>query len=621
MNRIKELEALIDKARNDYYNNHSTVSDVVYDAWIDELSELDPTNKSVISIGADPVSNWEKFDHEIPLGSLNKCNTQEEFEKWYNSYCLNDKMLLSSKLDGLSLSLIYNDGKLTKALTRGSGITGENILSNVKKMTGIPVVLKEKIDIIIRGEILISKSNMKKYFPNNPSDRNMASGISRRFSGEDSEKLHVLCYEITSFDQKFNTYEEHFLKLKELGFLTPDYYLINSIKDVFDLRNKFQESLRESYDFSLDGLVIHNNNLEKHSNYGYLNNKPYASIAYKFDNVGRETKITKIEVQVGNSGRITPVCYFEPIFLAGANVKKASLHNFSNIKKLGVGVNSHVIVCRANEIIPYVESLSREFSGEVYKAPENCPECNSNLIEVGEYLQCPNTTECPAQKLGKITNWIKELNILEWGDQLLLKLYNADLLKDIDSLYKLSVKDIESLERMGEKSAQNAYDALWKIKEVTLDTLIGGLSIPMIGSSTIRLLIENNYDTLDKIMSLSEIQIQNVPGIGPVKSKLLYDGLIKNKELIANILQFIKIKSKSSGPLDNMVICITGSTKTKRSDLELKIKNNGGIYKSSIGKSCTHLIIADVNSQSTKAVSARKLNIKLISEDDFLDML
>lgn len=354
--RIIKLEESILKARKDYYNGESLISDKLYDALIDELHLLDPKNSAVIGIGSDPVSNWEKISHKIPMGSLNKCNTDEEYLKWHNKYISkNEKVILTLKLDGLSASLVYKDGLLVSGATRGSGVAGELITQNIIKMNGVPLRLKEKIDITVRGEIILSKENYKNFFSGYSNPRNAASGISRRYDGEGSDKMSLLTYQLFSDSLNISTQEEQFNILTKLGFLTPTFIVCDSSTEVCDLKQKYQTSLRDKFEFELDGLVAHNNNLVKQELYGSLNGKPYASIALKFENEARETILNDVIWEVGATGRITPVAILKPITVCGAEISRASLHNVSYFNSLKLFKGCRVLVSRRNDVIPYIE--------------------------------------------------------------------------------------------------------------------------------------------------------------------------------------------------------------------------------------------------------------------------
>jgi DNA ligase (NAD+) len=269
-----------------------------------------------------------------------------------------------------------------------------------------------------------------------------------------------------------------------------------------------------------------------------------------------------------------------------------------------------------------VEDLDLPKMNKQIIIPTNCPSCGSSLIISGEYLLCPNESNCFPQCSGKIRNWISELNILEWGNSLIEKLVQSGKVTTIADLYKLSIDDLSNLDRMGKKSAKKCYDTLWANTNLPLDVFIGALSIPMIGQSTIKLLIKNGYDTLCKLQALDATMMSKVSGVGPIKAKSLVDGLVFNKHLIADILRSgVTIKEVINGKLTNKSFAITGSLTIKRADVESMIKEHGGEVKKSVSKGLSYLIISDPSSMSSKAVAARKLGTILINESEFLDMV
>ena len=331
--------------------------------------------------------------------------------------------------------------------------------------------------------------------------------------------------------------------------------------------------------------------------------------------------------QVGNSGRITPVAVFEPVVLDGAEIRQASLHNIARVEELLLHIGCGVLVSRRNGVIPFVEESIIDDNpddnnvGNTIVPPTNCPACDAVLIETGEYIQCPNTLDCPAQKTGRIKNWISNINILEWGDTLVERLVETGKVDTIVDLYRLSLDDIAAIERMGKKSAFNCYQSLWSHNPIPLELLLGSLSIPMIGSASIKLVMDAGFDTLDKIFAASEESFNGIKGLGPRKSKSLFQGLQKNKEMIGELMKTdIKVEEKIVGELTGKSFALTGAMVNKRATLEELIVSLGGTVKGSVGKTTNYLVIADINSTSSKAVSARKLGATLISEEELLVM-
>jgi DNA ligase (NAD+) len=631
--RIKELEEKILQARSDYYNGSSKVSDKVYDAWYDELKSIDPSNKAVVAVGAPTTNEWPKYNHSHPMGSLNKVSTKEETDEWIEeNFEPGERIFATYKEDGGSISLAYENGRLIAAASRGTGEVGDEITTNAKKMQGVlsqnvkysekilPQVAGQFFTGLIRGEILLSKENHKKYFEDYSSARNAASGISRRFDGVGCEHLNVVVYQIITDQVDIKTEEEQFQILKSFGFEIPEYKVLKTSKEVNDFKIQVEEN-RDNLPYDLDGLVISNNSLQKQLEAGHTNNRPKLKIAVKFARETRETFITSIKHQVGHTGRITPVAYFNPVELMGATLGKCSLYNYTYIDELKLDVGAIVIVSRAGDIIPRIEENIQP-TGSVAKPPSNCPSCDSKTYFDGENLMCSNKVDCPAQVSGKIKTWVSTLNILELGDKLIDRLVEDGLVSSISDLYTLKVDDIASLERMGEKSANNVYKSLWSVNPVALELFLGGLSIPLVAVSTIKLLVENGYDSLEKILNLKLNQVENIKGFGPKKAKSLIKGLEENKSVINKLLtNGLKIKEKVQGVFSDTSFCFTGTMENKRTVLEQMVIDNGGTVKSSVGKNLTYLVINDLASTSTKASAAKKFGTKLISEEQFLKMV
>lgn len=615
-NKINELSEKIIEAQSNYYNGSAIISDDEYDALVYELSCLDSNNPILFRIGSEPTEEWKKEKHNFPLGSLNKVNTPQEMIDWLSKNP-NKQIVISEKLDGLSIGCQYENGKLVKAILRGNGLEGENILPNVLKMHGI-VKYIPNFSGTLRGEIILTKSNHQKYFSDYANPRNAASGLCRRLDSEGCQHLTVLFYQVLSNNMLVELESTLLSFLSDWGCLVPNYKLCSSANEVNKLWQDYQDNIRSSLDYEIDGLVASYDDIPFQISLGEINMRPKGKIAMKFANQFISTMVKEITWNTGSMGRLTPICWFEPVNLLGSTVEKASVYNIAYIKSLGLDVGAQVLICKANEIIPRVEKVIRN-TGTVAIPPNNCPECNSKLKMDGEYLICPNIGNCSAQVAGRIQNWVNELNLLEWGSMLLERLVDDGLVQSITDLYTLSIDQLSNVERMGKKSAKKCLDILHANTELDLDIFIGGLSIPMIGSSTIRLLIAEGFDTIEKIRNMSVEQMQNTSGIGPGRANSLHQGLIDNSDLIDDLLDHVTIKKKVIGNLTGMKIAITGATVNKRAVLEKLIADHGGEYKSSVSKTCTHLVIADVNSSSSKAVAARKLGIKLMSEEELLE--
>lgn len=373
--RITELETKIVQARLDYYNGSAVVSDKVFDAWVDELRLLDPTNKAVTAIGAPVVaSEWKKAKHQIPMGSLNKVNQPNELTDWGKDkvpapavcFCMvtpcphTPKVaptlpwFVTEKLDGLSIEVIYEGGKLTQAITRGDGDVGEDITVNVARMGGVNSDLQTDFNGSLRGEIIMQRSVWRQDFSEKANPRNAASGVSKRLDGVGVDKLNILFYQVLG-DVDFKTEEEQFQWLKDHKVGCPHFWTFKTIDDVNTHWRDYQDNKRSLLNYDIDGLVIRINDMAAQMSLGDKDLRPLGAMAFKFDNETRESTLLDVIWEVGNSGRITPVAIVSPVVICGAEIKRASLHNVKRVEELGLYIGCKVLVSRRNDVIPYIE--------------------------------------------------------------------------------------------------------------------------------------------------------------------------------------------------------------------------------------------------------------------------
>lgn len=626
--RAGELEALITEARHDYYNGTPSVSDEIYDAWIDELALLRANSPAVTAIGAPAVSAWPKVEHTIPMGSLDKVNTLDEMTEWINTVSRSgrtEELVISDKLDGISISVRYNEGKLVQALTRGDGHIGEDITPNVAKMKGVPRELVEPVTVTFRGEIVLLKKDHERYFPEMANPRNAASGTAKRLDGKGCEHLTVYFYQALD-GPEFEREVEQFEFMERMGLTTPKWYLSMmspGVKTPHDLWVDYQSSIRESLPYEIDGLVVRLNALAYQWSLGDRHGRPRGATAFKFAAITRETVATARVDQVGGTGRITPVAEFKPIRILGAEISRASLYNQKYVEEIGFAVGYRILVSRANDVIPRVVSVvSPAPKDEISKAPEVCPECGAKTERDGEYVICPNTGGCPAQTEGRIKAWIREQGIMEWGSVLINKVVTECGVQTVADLYRLTASDLQGLERMGEASSEKAIDELFKVLPLPLENWFGGLSIPLCATSTMAAIVDAGFETLESIRNVSETALLNIPGVGPKRAAALRAWLDTHQDLIDDMLRAnIGIKPRTKGALTGKSVCFTGKSNYKRAELETMVKEAGGSVKKSVSKGLTYLVMADPNSGSTKAKAARKNNTECISEDDFLKMV
>ena len=628
--RADELSGRLEKYRASYYAGHPEISDAAYDALEDELREIDPTHPVLARVGSgELVNEWPKARHEIPMGSLNKAVSVDEMRAWLarceellakdGQATIARDLFVAEKLDGISIEVVYREGKMSDAITRGDGDVGERITQNVARMKGVPARIKDKRSMSVRGEIILRLSDMKKHFTAGTSPRNLAAGTSKRFDGGNCEHLTVLFYDIADH-LDLPTEVEKFAYIRSLGFATPN-TAHGSIDDVLERYDAYAQKTRASLDYEIDGLVIYANSLHKQALLGEVNHRPRGAVAFKFASPAKVTKVLEISWDTGPSGRVTPVAIVAPVELAGATVQRASLHNAANVRALGIGAGDEVLVSRRNDVIPYVEEVV-EKRGPAAVPPTECPVCKAKLSAEGEYLVCRNTA-CRAIIEGRIQNWVEAIGALEWGDKLVEQLVEAKLVKEPADLYRLEWAQIAALDRRGEKSAKKALAEIKSRLPLTLPVFIAALGMDNFALQTARLLISAGYDTIDKMLAAKQDALAAISGLGSIKAASIVRGLAARKDEIQRLRDagIEPVTPKEAGPLAGLSFCFTGTSTKPRAELTALVEGKGGRVLASVTKELGYLVIADPASTSSKAVKARKLGTKLITEQELDELI
>jgi DNA ligase (NAD+) len=627
MSRLNDLVMRIEQANADYYSGAAKISDAEYDALKDELKDCDSEHRLLNTVGFPASDVWQKRKHSIPMTSLGKVNTIEELSEWarrLKCFPSMNEFSLQEKLDGISVSLDYVDGKFISGTTRGDGLVGECITPNIIKMQGVPLILPTKFTGSVRGEIILFKKDWEEHFSEMANPRNAASGLSRRQTDDGQEHLRIMCYDIIGNVTAY-TEEHKFEMLRTLGFQRPVQFLcpIEGVKDIYDY---YQSSERDSLPYEIDGFVIKVNNLKEQLYLGRAgdreNANPRGQVALKFSHEMRESTVQKIDWQVGNTGRVTPVAYFTAVKIAGVNIKKASLHNTANLKQLKIAVGARVLVSRRNDVIPYIEEVLEPVSKEA-EAPSHCPICGSILESDGEYLQCANDI-CSARVTGNIKKWITNLEIDDFGPKLIESLYAEGLVTTVADLYCLTVTQVADIDRMGERSARKVLKNLHDKIRIPLHIVLGSLNIQSCGRRVFERVVTAGFGSLDKVMAATPESLQKIKGIGEALSNDICEGLSNRRDLIDSLskhIEFLPYKESDVGALSGKSFCFTGSMSTPRTKLQGMVSDAGGSVKSSISTNIDYLIIADPDSVSVKANKARALGIKLLGEDEFLSLL
>jgi DNA ligase (NAD+) len=608
-----------------------------YRSLYDALLDRSPRHPSLARLVTPEGVDWPKARHEIPMGSLNKVNTEEELIKWATR-CdelaqastlppISSDLSLTEKLDGLSIEVVYHYGEVESAITRGDGEIGERITSNVLRMRGVPKKIARKERLSFRGEIVLLRSSAEELRAyreqvgralGDISLRNSAAGLARANKPEmvpGVRYLTVFFYDVEGVEG-LSTEHEKLELIRSLGFIAPG-VAFGDVRAILECYHAYAGKSRGELDYEIDGLVVRANHLDTATILGELNNRPRAAVAFKFESEMQVSRLRDIRWQTGDTGRITPVAIVDPVRLAGAQVVQASLHNVANVQRLGIGVGDEVMVSRRNDVIPYIEKVVVKGPNHA-SAPEVCEACHAPVTIEGEYLVCRNA-QCPARRIGRLRTWIKQLDLNNWGDRTLERLYELGLVKEPADFYRLTQADLTSLEGFGEVSAKKLLDPLHAKKRIPLDVFIAALGVESVALETARLLVRNGYDSIDRIAGASLEDLAAIPGLGEIKAERVKEGLGSRLEEVRHLAELgvVPVAPKEGGPLAGLSFCFSGSHSRPRKELEAIVEKNGGRIASSVTKDVSYLVLADAGSTSSKAQKALKIGTQILDEKGF----
>lgn len=631
--RINELVSLIKRYQTSYYNGEGEISDAEFDALWDELKNLDPENEILKKIGTDS-GNFAKLRHVMPMGSQEKAANPEQFLGWASKHVY-DEYFVEFKLDGASLELQYEHGKLIHAVTRGDGTIGDDITVNAKKMNGVAAALFDLAGNLIdysggiRGEVIMTHDVHKEKFSDKANCRNAANGLMKRKDGEGCEYLKLIVYDAfsPSGNQPFNDEESKVNWLKSCGFNTVPLKICKSPQEVIEYRSHVMD-IRNQLEYDIDGLVIK----ERQINFQDASRaRPDRQIAFKFSLEEAVTILRCVDWSV-NGGTYTPVAIFDEVELNGTKVQRASLANPDTMKALGVKIGCKVVVVKRGEIIPKIESVIHEdaLCESPVVFPDKCECCGSKLIDNGSRLYCPNK-KCSKRILHQLLKWVQVADIRDLGETLVTQLFEKGKVQSISDLYKLSAEDLtpfflneESL--AAEKKSLGAEKVAASIqnhRKMSLAVFVAGFDIEGIGETTVEKLVAAGFNTLNALLNMTVEQASAVYGFAEILAKTAVDGLNENAlEMRFLAENFVEIVQDSAGKLVGKSFCFTGELHSmKRNDAEALVKANGGTCKSSVTKDLSYLVTNDVSSGSSKNQKAVKFGIPVINEEQFFKML
>lgn len=642
--RMKELISILNKASELYYQKNTIMmTDYEYDHLYDELVELEKetnmtlSNSPTINVEPEISSSLKQVEHPSPMLSLAKTKKVSELENF-----LGDKEgLLSWKLDGLTIVLTYEDGKLISGVTRGTGIIGELVTENVKQFKNVPLTIPYKGRLVLRGEAIIKYSDFNRMNEElgdgssqykNP--RNLCSGSVRQLDSSITAKRCVNCIIfalIESSTNISNLKSECFDWLKNQGFEVVEHYKVtkNTVKEQVLM---FKEKVKE-YDIPSDGLVITYDDIAYGNSLGTTAKFPKHSLAFKWKDETVATTLRKVDWLVSRTGLINPVAVFDPVELEGTIVSRASVHNVSILEGLKLGIGDTIMVYKANMIIPQIASNSTQ-SGNL-EIPDRCPVCGSKASIISnsdvKYLYCMNDF-CKAKLIKRLSLFVSRnaMNIDGISDMILNKLITEKIVNNYKDLYHLDrYKDkIIAFDGFGEKSYNNMINSIEKSRHVKLANFIYALGIPDIGFSRAKLICNHFNNDFNKISNLTYEELSNIPGVGDVIAKEWID-TFSNPDFIEELkelkeeIDIPKASTNSNKDLDGLTFVITGSLNKfiNRDTMIEFIEEHGGKVVTSISSKVNYLINNDITSTSTKNSKAKELGISIIDEDKFLELI
>ena len=641
--RMRDLIAELTKAAEVYYSGEDEImSNYEYDAKYDELEKLEKKTGVILAgsltqkVGFEIRSKLPKVKHPSKMLSLDKTKDRNDLANSLGGQA----GFLGWKLDGLTCALTYENGELVSAVTRGDGITGEDVTHNAKFFKGVPMKINYTDRLVVRGEALISRkqfdainakiTNVDDKYKN---ARNLASGSVRQLDSKIAKErgVEVVAFSVYEGFDHLDNYSDKLDELRKYGFDVVPFVRVKTKDDVLKAIENFEEKV-QSYKFPTDGLVITIDNIAYGEMLGTTAKFPKNSKAFKWKDEVYETPMVDVEWSVGRTGAITPVAIFKPVEIDGTTVTRASVHNVSIFKQLKLGKGDMVETFKANLIIPQI-AKNNTMSG-TFQIPDTCPICGQptsiTKSKDAEVLMCTNV-DCPAQHLGLLSHFVSRdcMNIEGLSESTLERFVNEGYIKDFKDIYHLNdyENDIIKLEGFGKSSYSKLWKAIEKSRDCELPAFLGALGVAQMGKTTSKDICKAlDYD-LEKLMDMSEQQLQGIDGVGAKTAKEIANYFAENADMVRELAKEMHFKAMpkidKNSPIAGQVFCITGDVYTfkNRKELQAKIESLGAKASSSVSAKTNYLINNDVTSTSNKNQTAKKLGIPIISEADFLKMI
>lgn len=655
--RMEELIQIINEADYNYHTlDNPTITDQEYDKYLRELIEIEEEHPEWIKedsptqhAGGKVIEGFEKVTHKIPMMSLSDVFSESEiiaFDERIKKEGITPEYMCELKIDGLSVSLLYEKGKLVRAATRGDGTIGEDITHNAKTIKVIPLKLKEEVDIEVRGEIFMNKETLKKVNeerkergePLLQNCRNAAAGSIRQLDSKVAakRKLDNFIYHLPNpLDYGIHTHSEALDYMHKLGFkINPNNRLVSNINEVLEFIEQ-KASERDSLPYDIDGIVIKVNNIDDQKLLGSTAKYPKWATAYKFPAQEVLTKLTDIIFTVGRTGQITPNAVLEPVIVQGSTISRATLHNEDYVNEKDLKIGDIVSIRKAGDVIPEVVEVKKERrtgKEQEFQMITNCPMCNSQLVKKEGQVDyyCPNR-KCPARNIESLIHFVSRdaMNIDGLGDRIMEDFYNFHFIATIADIYSLKdhEKDLIRLEGYGEKSVTNLLNAIENSKKNSLEKLIFGLGIPHVGAKTAKLLAKK-YKNLANLLRTTEEELNQIPDIGEIIAKSVVDYFNDDhhKAIVLELVdlgintEYLGQEVEENIEFSGKSFVLTGSlTIFTREEAKEKIESLGGKTVDSVSKKTSVVIVGE--KPGSKYEKAKALGIPIWTEAEFKDKL
>ena len=655
--RAEELRPLLKYYTQKYFDDEQVVSDYEYDMLMRELKQIEKEYPELITsdsptqrVGASIKKGFEKVTHEVPLQSLQDVFSfeeveefEEKMEKAAEEYNRPLDYVVETKIDGLSSSLEYRNGKLWRGATRGDGLVGENVTQNIATIKTVPKELKEPISITVRGEVFIGKTDFNKMNEDRLMDeqeqfanaRNAAAGSLRQLDSKitASRPLNIFIFNVQkSEDIHFETHYESLLYLEKLGFN------VNPVKILCKTREEVKQAIekigkmRDNLDFGIDGAVVKVNDLELREKVGTTYKTPKWAVAYKYPPEKKETLLKDIICQVGRTGAITPMAILEPVYVAGSKISKTTLHNEDYIKENDIRIGDRVIIQKAGDVIPEVVGVNkkkRDGTEKIFEMPNVCPVCGAEAVrEEGEAVVRCIGIECTAKLYRSIIHFASKdaMDIDGLGESIIGELIDRKLISNIADIYKLTFEDVASLKKNGKKFAQNMIDAIEESKHRDLYRLINSLGIRHVGVKLAKVLARY-YKTMDKFINASYEELRIIEDVGEITAKAIYEFFrqeqtidLINKLKKAGVNMKVLEEKNTDNRLEGKTFVLTGTLKHySREQASEIIEKFGGKTSSSVSKKTDYVLAGE--EAGSKLKKAQELGVTIISEEEFMAMV